>query len=111
MKQADSTKPATGNNKYKLITACCVLIIFMHAFAIIICKDQHRRLFIKVQHSMSQQQTLRNTWGKLLLEYSTLDAPIRIQQQAGALLNMQFPESTKLLILPATKTTGDATNE
>ena len=81
------------------IIICSTIIIFLHAFALIICKDHYRQQFINQQKQEQQLQSLQSTWSKLLLEYSTLDAPIRISQQAGQQLNMIFPQKYKLLFI------------
>jgi cell division protein FtsL len=52
---------------------------------------------MREQQNEAQLQALQNTWGKLLLEYSSLDAPIRVSQLAGKQLNMTFPKQSKLI--------------
>ena len=98
MPQAEKNSPQTANNINKIIIAS-IIIVFLHAFALIICKDHYRQQFINQQKQEQQLQSLQSTWSKLLLEYSTLDAPIRISQQAGQQLNMIFPQKYKLLFI------------
>jgi cell division protein FtsL len=99
MSQADKKQLNKSSLNNKMMIACA-LIIFMHAFAIIICKDVYRRIFIYEQHSEMQLQKLKSTWGKLLLEYSSLDAPIIVSQLATNQLGMAFPKQSKLIFTP-----------
>lgn len=96
------------SSRHILITTAIILIFFIQAFAIIICKDYSRRLFIAEQKAQTIQQKLRNHWSQLLLEYSTLTTPIRIQQMANTQLNMIFPKKIKLIMIhPTPNTTND----
>jgi cell division protein FtsL len=100
MSQADKKQlhKSTLNNKIMIF---CAVIVFTHAFAIIICKDVYRRVFIAEQKSEIHLQKLKSTWGKLLLEYSSLDAPILVSQQAANQLGMIFPKKSKLIFAPS----------
>ena len=99
MSQAEKSSSDKASILNKIIISSAI-IIFLHAFIIIICKDKYRQLFIIEQQNEKQLQSLQNTWSKLLLEYSTLDAPIRISQLANTQLNMIFPQKYQLLFIP-----------
>lgn len=100
-----ATKTPPHSSRHILITAVIILVFFIQAFAIIICKDYSRRLFIAEQQAQNTQQKLRNHWSQLLLEYSTLTTPIRIQQMANTQLNMIFPKDIKLIMIHPTPNT------
>ena len=100
MSQADK-KQINNTSQHHKIMIVCAIIVFAHAFAIIICKDIYRRVFIAEQKSVIKLQNLKSTWGKLLLEYSSLDAPILVSQQATSQLGMVFPKKSKLIFAPS----------
>lgn len=63
--------------------------IFLTAFGIIVSKDVSRRLFIESQILQTQHEKHYETWGKLLLEQSTLSTQSRVQRIAQQRLLMK----------------------
>lgn len=75
------------------------VLIVLTAFAVIYCKDLHRRLFIQQQVLVKQADATKVEWSKLLLEQSALAAQPRVQQIAAKKLNMVVPNPHSIVLV------------
>ena len=78
------------------------LIFFMLllcALAVVYTSYENRQLAQAWQVQSNENAQLQEEYGRLMLEYSTLAAPSRVEAIAREKLNMQFPDKLNTRIL------------
>lgn len=78
-----------------------LVMILITALGIVYTKDINRRLFIQYQSMQQGHEQQYETWGKLLLEQSTLSQPARVEQIASTRLQMMHPDPKKVVVIDA----------
>ncbi len=80
--------------KIALISLC-----FISALLVIWVRHEHRLTFIALQKTEQQRDKFEHDWEQLLLEQSTWLQPQRIEQLAKEKLQMQIPETDKIIFI------------
>lgn len=75
------------------------LVLLLTALAVVYSSFVNRHLAHEWQVLGNEHTRLQEEYGRLMLEYSTLAAPSRIEQIARSKLNMQFPDKNNTKII------------
>lgn len=75
------------------------LILLVSAVAVIYVSFEHRKLTHKWQDLGNEHNSLQEEYGRLMLEYSTLAAPSRVEAIARQKLNMKFPDKNNTRVI------------
>ena len=75
------------------------LILFVCALAVVFVSYHNRQLAHQWQAQSNEYAELQEEYGRLMLEYSTLAAPSRVENIARKQLNMQFPNKFNTRII------------
>jgi len=75
------------------------LVLMLCALATVYTSYVNRQLAQQWQKESSQYAQLQEEYGRLMLEYSTLAAPSRVEAMARQKLDMQFPGSINTRII------------
>ena len=76
-----------------------VFVILICALAVVFTSFHNRQLARQWQVLGESHNTLQEEYGRLMLEYSTLAAPSRVEAFARKKLNMQFPDKSNTRII------------
>lgn len=76
-----------------------VLLLVLSALGAIYSSFVNRQLAHEWQSLQNAQNKMQEEYGRLMLEYSTLAAPSRIEQIARNKLNMVFPKKQDTQVL------------
>ena len=76
-----------------------VFVILICALAVVFTSFHNRQLARQWQVLGESHNTLQEEYGRLMLEYSTLAAPSRVEAYARKKLNMQFPDKSNTRII------------
>lgn len=76
-----------------------VIVILICALAVVFTSFYNRQLARQWQVLGESHNTLQEEYGRLMLEYSTLAAPSRVEAYARKKLNMQFPDKSNTRII------------
>jgi len=76
-----------------------VLLLVLSALGAIYSSFVNRQLAHEWQALQDSQNKMQEEYGRLMLEYSTLAAPSRIEQIARNKLNMVFPKKQDTQVL------------
>lgn len=76
-----------------------MLLVLMCALAVVFTSFHHRQLARQWQVLGESHNALQEEYGRLMLEYSTLAAPSRVESFARQKLNMQFPDKSNTRII------------
>lgn len=68
------------------------LVLLAIAVAVVLTSFENRRLAHEWQDLGKQHDVLQEEYGRLMLEYSTLAAPSRVENIARKKLGMYFPQ-------------------
>jgi cell division protein FtsL len=74
-------------------------LIFISALGVIYTAHLHRHLIIQSHNLTSDKEKLAIEYNKLLLEYSALTSPYRIEDIARTQLNMQLPLAATIVTI------------
>jgi len=85
--------------KYRLWISLLIMVNLASALSVIYAVDWHRRLVSQKHELITRQQFLQSQRNQLLLEYSSLTSPIRIQNMAQKRFNMRQPPSNQSHII------------
>jgi cell division protein FtsL len=69
------------------------------ALAVVYTSYENRQLAQQWQVHSNQHAQLQEEYGRLMLEYSTLAAPSRVEVMARQKLNMQFPDKLNTRVI------------
>ncbi len=75
------------------------VILMLCALAVIYCSFVNRQLAHEWQKLGNAHTQLQEEYGRLMLEYSTLAAPSRVEDMARKKLNMAFPDKKNTRII------------
>lgn len=75
------------------------VVLLLNAIAVIYVSFEHRKLVHEWQALGNQHNALQEEYGLLMLEYSTLAAPSRVEAIARQKLNMQFPNKNNTRVI------------
>ena len=76
-----------------------ILVILISALAVVFTSFHNRQLARQWQVLGESHNTLQEEYGRLMLEYSTLAAPSRVEAFARQKLEMQFPDKSNTRII------------
>ena len=82
-----------------MIIALLMIILVYSAFRVIVVEYDYRSAMIAEQQALEQQAQLRKEWSQILIEYSTLAAPYRVEMLAEQELKMSKPNPKAIRIL------------
>jgi cell division protein FtsL len=74
-------------------------VLMLCALATVYASYINRQLAQQWQIQSTQYAQLQEEYGRLMLEYSTLAAPSRVENMARQKLNMQFPDALNTRII------------
>ncbi|WP_330924588.1 cell division protein FtsL [Candidatus Sororendozoicomonas aggregata] len=77
--------------KKTVLTAVLLFMVVISALAVSYSAFENRRLHNVLQKMRQERNQAQVEWGRLLLEYSTLTSPGRVEQIAREQLNMKVP--------------------
>ncbi len=83
----------------ELLQKLLVLILVLSALGAIYSSFVNRQLAHQWQALQQSQNKMQEEYGRLMLEYSTLAAPSRVEQIAREHLNMVFPTKQNTQVL------------
>jgi cell division protein FtsL len=86
-------------NKKVLFIFLLSLILMCSAFAVIVTEFKYHNYLVKYQKAEKKKEALRIEWTQLLLEYSSLASPHRVEMIAKKKLDMNFPDPKYIKIL------------
>ncbi len=75
------------------------LVLFVSAIFVIYTSFEHRKLTHEWQALGNEHNKLQEDYGLLMLEYSTLAAPSRVEAIARQKLNMKFPDKNNTRVI------------
>lgn len=75
------------------------LVLMLFALAVVYSSFANRQLAQQWQEHNTQYAQLQEEYGRLMLEYSTLAAPSRVELIARNKLNMQFPDKLNTRVI------------
>ncbi len=75
------------------------LILMLSALAVIYTSYANRELAHEWQKLGEDHTLLQEEYGRLMLEYSTLAAPSRVEEMAREKLNMSFPNKNNTRVI------------
>jgi len=75
------------------------VVLLLCALAVVFVSYHNRQLAHKWQAQSNEYTELQEEYGRLMLEYSTLAAPSRVESIARKKLNMQFPNKMNTRII------------
>lgn len=76
-----------------------VMLIVLSAISVLIAKDYSRQLFIQYQNMQHSHEAGSETFGKLLLEQSTLARQARVENIAENRLAMELPSPQQVAVI------------
>jgi cell division protein FtsL len=76
-----------------------IILCFLSALSVVWVHHEHRLTFIALQKTEQQRDKFERDWKQLLLEQSTWLQPQRIEQLAREKLQMQIPETDKIIFI------------
>lgn len=76
-----------------------VAVLFVSAVSVIYTSFEHRKLTHEWQALGNEHNSLQEDYGRLMLEYSTLAAPSRVELIARQKLNMKFPDKNNTRVI------------
>ncbi len=79
--------------KKTVLTAALLFMVVVSALAVSYSAFESRRLHNVLQKMREDRNQAQVEWGRLLLEYSTLTSPGRVERIAREQLNMKVPGS------------------
>ncbi|MGI9275921.1 MAG: cell division protein FtsL [Endozoicomonas sp.] len=82
-----------------LPVALLILVVLVSGVAVTYAGHENRRLHNELQRELGKKNEAQVEWGKLLLEYSTLTAPARVEKIARDQLNMEVPVSRRIEVV------------
>lgn len=82
-----------------LVQRLSVLLLILTALGAIYSSYVNRQLAHEWQTLRASQNTMQEEYGRLMLEYSTLAAPSRIESMARGELRMVFPKKQDTQVL------------
>lgn len=86
-----------------LFTLALVVLLGLALIAKVLLQHQIRDLESAYYAQLAYQSQLREDWGKMVLESAHLTAPLLVEQQARAQLNMRKPSQPHFLVLTEEK--------
>lgn len=75
------------------------VLLLLCAVAVVYTSFVNRHLAHEWQALGKQHDVLQEEYGRLMLEYSTLAAPSRVENLARKKLNMQFPQKQNTQVI------------
>jgi len=75
------------------------LVLLLSAMSVIYVSFEHRKLIHSWQDLGNEHNALQEEYGRLMLEYSTLAAPSRVEAIARQELNMKFPDKNNTRVI------------
>lgn len=78
------------------------LVLLICALAVVQTSFTNRHLAHEWQALGKQHDVLQEEYGRLMLEYSTLAAPSRVEELARKKLGMQFPNKKNTQVIQVT---------
>lgn len=76
-----------------------MLSVLASGIAVTYAGHENRRLHNELQRQLEEKNRAQLEWGKLLLEYSTLTAPARVEKIARDELNMEVPTNRQIEVV------------
>ncbi|GAA6133841.1 hypothetical protein NBRC116188_06300 [Oceaniserpentilla sp. 4NH20-0058] len=83
----------------KLQTKLAFVLLLICALAVVYSSYMNRQLARSWQIESNEYAQLQEEYGRLMLEYSTLAAPSRVESIARKKLSMQFPDKFNTRII------------
>ena len=81
------------------LTVCLVVLVGFSGFSVAYVSYENRQLHNRIQTALNDRNAAQVEWGKLLLEHSTLTAPLRIEMLAKTQLDMVVPDSKQIEVV------------
>jgi len=75
------------------------MLLMLSALAVICTSFMNRQLAHEWQALGNEHTRLQEEYGRLMLEYSTLAAPSRVEEQARQILKMSFPNKNNTRVI------------
>ncbi len=75
------------------------ILLMLSALAVIYASYMNRQLAHEWQQLGNHHTQLQEEYGRLMLEYSTLAAPSRVEEMAREKLNMVFPNKNNTRVI------------
>lgn len=91
-----------------LLIGALILAVAASAVAVVYSTHQSRKAFVALQELQRERDTLNVEWGRLRIEQGTMATHGRIERIARERLGMRMPERDDIVIIRATRATGEA---
>lgn len=79
--------------------AAIVIFLFVNALFVVLVSFENRELAHEWQALGTEHDELQEEYGRLMLEYSTLAAPSRVEYIARQKLDMEFPDKSNTQVI------------